>query len=79
MNLRQEAAPDATTQVSPVPVRLRIAGFVLRALFIAALLVVIVRPLRLQMRQHEQAHRVLVVAQLLPGAGGGRSVSPARR
>jgi hypothetical protein len=43
MNLRQEAARDATTQVSPVPVRLRIAGLVLRAMFIAALLVVTVR------------------------------------
>ena len=31
MNLRQEAARDATTQVSPVPVRPRIAGLVLRA------------------------------------------------
>jgi hypothetical protein len=43
MNLRQEAARDATTQVSPVAVRLRIAGLVLRAIFIAALLVVTVR------------------------------------
>jgi hypothetical protein len=41
--LRQEAIPDAKMQVSEIPVRLRIAGLILRALFIAALVVVTVR------------------------------------
>jgi len=40
---RQETAPDAKSPVSAIPLRLRIAGLVLRALFIAALLVVTVR------------------------------------
>jgi len=41
--LRQEAIPDAKMQVSEIPFRLRIAGLILRAIFIAALVVVTVR------------------------------------
>jgi hypothetical protein len=44
MNLHQGTAPDTIIQVSPViPVRLRIAGLVLRVLTMAAFLVVTVR------------------------------------
>jgi hypothetical protein len=41
--LRQEAGPDRKAPVSLIPVRLRVAGVILRALFIAALVVVTVR------------------------------------
>jgi hypothetical protein len=40
---RQAVAPDARMPASDIPARLRIAGFLLRALFIGALLVVTVR------------------------------------